>query len=132
MTQGFDVPLDLRAHAPGEWVVLRALTYTAASGRSYIVPRGFVTDLASIPRLLRPALDQNGASRRPAVLHDALYCRKSTTRQQADDLFYEALRAEGVGHLTALLMYAGVRAGGWLYWNKRDGLQADDFTELAP
>lgn len=29
MTPGFDVPLDLRAYAPGEWLVLHALTYHA-------------------------------------------------------------------------------------------------------
>jgi hypothetical protein len=40
-----------------------------AAVQSVVVPAGFVTDLASIPRVLRnlPWLDPNGLSRRPAV-----------------------------------------------------------------
>lgn len=132
-TPGFDGPLDLRAHAPGEWVVLRALTFRAHDGRAFVIPRGFITDLASIPRLVRPVLDQNGTSRRAAVLHDFLYCRQTTSRADADELFDEAMELDGVGRVERTLMYAGVRVGGWLYWNKRsDGLQLSDFAELAP
>lgn len=130
-TPGFDGPLDLRAHAPGEWVVLRTLTFRAHDGRAFVIPRGFITDLASIPRLVRPALDRNGASRRAAVLHDSLYSRQITSRADADELFDEALELDGAGGLERGLMYAGVRLGGWLYWNqRRNGLTPDDFADL--
>lgn len=132
MKLGFQSPLDLRAHAPGEWVVLRPLTFRAADGRAFTVPRGFVTDLASIPRLLRPALDQNGANRRAAVLHDFLYIAQPVERDEADELFDEAMALDGVGWLKRTAMYAGVRLGGWLYWNQRaDGEPDGDFVELS-
>lgn len=122
----FLTPLDLRASEPGEWVLLSDLRYQSASGRVHLVPRNFVTDLASIPRPLQLFITKNGASRRAAVLHDFRYCLKQGTREEADALFYEALRADGVGVVMARAMWLGVRAGGWLYWNSRNGLTVDD------
>jgi hypothetical protein len=125
---GFLTPLDLRAYLPGEWVVLTALVYQALAG-IYSVPRGFITDLASIPRVLRSIYERNGLSRRPAVLHDYLYCAQLTTRAEADALFLEALAAEGVGWAMRRSMWLGVRVGGWVYWNRRaDGMRADDYV----
>lgn len=126
---GFSGPLDLRAHKSGEWVVLNPLIYRALSGRTYGVPAGFITDLASIPALLRPLFNPNDNGRKAAVLHDARYCIKAGTRKEADDIFLEALERCGVGFLRRWAMYSGVRAGGWLYWNKRSGLTADDFVD---
>ena len=128
-SDGFDGPLDLRAHTPGEWVVLTTLRYTSISGRTYGIPAGFITDLASIPALLRPLFNPNDNGRKAAVLHDARYCIKAGTRKEADDLFLEALERCGVGFLRRWAMYSGVRAGGWLYWNKRRGLTAEDFVD---
>lgn len=127
---GFGGPLDLRAHEPGEWLVLRDLPYVTLAEVEVVVPAGFVTDLASIPPLLRPVFDRNDASRRPAVLHDWLYCRKRGTRADADSLFLEALEREGVSWWRRWAMYAGVRAGGWLYWSRRGGLTVEDFAAL--
>lgn len=128
MTNGFSGPLDLRAYEPGEWVVLSPVTYRPRTGQSIMIPAGFVTDLASIPALLRPVFDRMDASRLPAVLHDWLYCAQTTSRSDADSLFLEALERAGVGFVRRWAMYAGVRAGGWLYWSRRDGLTADDFA----
>jgi len=126
----FLTPLDLRAYKPHEWVLLLALIYMTKGGTRYIVPRGFITDLASIPRLLRALFDINGLSRAPAVLHDFLYCIHYTTRAEADALFLEALEAAGVGWATRWSMYLGVRSGGWIYWRKRgDGLTQEDFLD---
>lgn len=127
----FLTPLDLRAYKPDEWVLLLALIFKATDGRRWIVPRGFITDLASIPRLLRALFDVNGLSRSAAVLHDFLYCLKHTTRAEADALFLEALKACGVPWGTRYSMWLGVRAGGWMYWNDRDdGLTPEDFADL--
>lgn len=126
---GFDAPLDLRAYVPDEWIVLAPFAYISRAGRRIVVPSGFVTDLASIPPLLRPIFDTADASRQPAVLHDWLYCSQQTGRAEADRLFREALACAGVGFVQRWAMYAGVRAAGWLYWSRRDGLEPDDFFE---
>ena len=129
LDDGFSGPLDLRAHEPGEWVVLNPLMYCSLSGRTYGVPAGFITDLASIPAILRPLFNPNDAGRKAAVLHDSRYCIKSGTRKEADDLFLEALARCGVGFARRWSMYLGVRAGGWAYWNSRDGITPDDFVD---
>ncbi len=124
----FRSPLDLRGFDPSkpqgiepdEWVVLGPLVWD--DGDEITVPRGFITDLASVPRALRalPGLNPNGPSRAAGVLHDYLYCAHTLdTREAADALFRKALRSLGVGPVTARVYWLGVRAGGWLYWNKR-------------
>lgn len=108
----FSTPLDLRATNPGEWQVISPLVYTSDDGDIYIVPAGMITDLASIPKLLRPAIDRNGLSRPAAVLHDYLYLIGSLSRKQADELFLEALLSCGVSSFVAKGMYWSVRAFG--------------------
>lgn len=122
----FTTSLDLRATEPGEWELLAPLKWAGVA--SITVPAGFITDLASLPRLVRPVLDRNGLSRRAAVLHDWLYCLKTGGRADADKLFLEALKTEGVGWAARWSMYTGVRAGGWVYWHRRQGLELDDFV----
>lgn len=126
----FLTPLDLRAFKSGEWVVLLAVVFLSADSVRYTVPRGFITDLASIPFFLRGMFNVNGLSREPAVLHDWLYCCQYTTRAEADALFLEALEDCGVGWVTRHAMYAAVRSAGWLYWGDRDdGLDEGDFVK---
>lgn len=108
----FSTPLDLRATNPGEWQVISPLVYTSKAGDIYIVPTGMITDLASIPKFLRPAIDRNGLSRPAAVLHDYLYLIGSLSRKQADELFLEALLSCGVSRFIAKGMYLAVRAFG--------------------
>lgn len=124
----FLTELELRATEPGEWALLAPLKW---SGDNWMitVPDGFITDLASIPRLLRGAINQNGASRRPAVLHDWLYCSQICSRRTADHLFLCALKADGLGFLSRWAMYSAVRSAGWIYYGQREGmgLQDEDF-----
>lgn len=124
----FTTPLDLREYAHGEWAVLEELEW-AGDGEHIVVPRGFITDLASIPKPLRAVLDVNGPSRAPAVLHDWLYCSHIVSRDRADDLLRIALETRGVGVIERNAFWSGVRAFGWLYWNKRKkGLGPSDFA----
>lgn len=111
----FTTPLDCRATKPGHWVLLSDLEWKSDTER-YLVPAGFETDLASIPRLLRGILHQNGLSRAPAVLHDFLYATQIMTRAEADAVFREALKAEGMGGLGRFLYWGGIRVGGWVAW----------------
>lgn len=86
-----------------------------------IIPKGFVTDLASVPKLVRflPYLDPLGKNKEPAVLHDYLYSKQIVTRKQADKLFRKALKIEKIPSFWAGVHYVGVRVGGRFGWNKR-------------
>jgi hypothetical protein len=113
----FKNPLDLRATAPDRWVLLSPLTWD--DGMPLTVPTGFVTDLASVPRMLRGMLDVAGRSRRAAVLHDWLYTTQTLSRAHCDAIFRNALTAEGVSIAGRWIYWAGVRVGGWLAWGSK-------------
>lgn len=82
------------------------------------VPAGFVTDFASVPRGLWNILPKVGQWNRAAVVHDYLYATNGVTRQQADDVFREALCACGVTGWRCQAMYWSVRCCGFKPWNR--------------
>lgn len=78
------------------------------------IPADFVTDLASIPRLLRSVIDVNGKHRKDAVLHDFLYSRApALPRGFCDSEFLLSMAASDVRWTLRSTMYSGVRVGGW-------------------
>ena len=86
------------------------------------VPVGFITDFASVPRLLWDILPPNGIYGKAAVIHDMLYehpeaINPEVSRIQADNTLLEGMIALHVGWLTALTIYFGVRLGGWVAWD---------------
>jgi hypothetical protein len=114
--------LDTRAAGNGEWVLLsdfQAKVFMADGDEEWItVPKGFVTDLASVPRLPLMHWFFGGRARRSAVLHDYLYVERRQ-RSFADEVFFVSMRNEE-GPLVRFAMYMGVRLGGWTaYVNKQ-------------
>jgi hypothetical protein len=77
-----------------------------------VVPKGFVTDLASVPRFLLVYLLAGNYAKRPAIVHDYLYENGIGTKQIADRIFKEAMRATNLPRWREELMYAGVVIGG--------------------
>ncbi len=96
------------------------LLYVDAAGRLWVVPKGFRTDLASVPRavpgVLRLFFRGPLQTAWAAILHDWLYRMKEVARRIADAMFYEALRATGESTVGAWMMWLGVRSGGWWAW----------------
>lgn len=76
-----------------------------------IVPEGYETDFASVPRLPFAYLVAGGRAPKSATLHDFLYSIRAG-REYADDVFLAAMKAEGVGSIIRRLMYLAVRLGG--------------------
>ena len=93
--------------------------YVCDDGFIIIVPKGFVTDLASIPRLARFMFTGHGLSRKPAVIHDFLYS-VFYDRKQADKIFLDALKDVGMNWVGRRIMYRAVRLGGWLHYRSKD------------
>lgn len=103
----------------GEWALLAPLVWELDNKQRLEVPEGFITDLASIPRIFQNILSVTGKSRRAAVGHDYLYSAHIGTRQEADDFLRLALIAEGMNSVTARIYWLGVRAGGWIAWKDK-------------
>ncbi len=84
----------------------------------FSVEAGFITDLASIPRAFRSIIPQVGRHIQPSIVHDWCYESKTyLTREEADLLFLDGMKAVGVGWLRRRAMYSAVRAFGWTLWD---------------
>jgi hypothetical protein len=100
-----------------------------ASGGELKVPEGFITDFASIPRLVRGLFPSFGRHAKAAVLHDWLYLvGEPGKRAFADRIFLDAMEELGVSGFRRKSMYAAVRAAGgdgykreWLGWDRAFG-----------
>ncbi len=97
------------------WVLREPLLYKP-NGHEIAVPAGFVTDFASVPRLLWFLLPKWGRHGNAAVVHDFLYWNQKTSRAYADRTFREAMEILGVLLGVRWAMWAGVRCFGWLAW----------------
>ena len=82
------------------------------------IPRGFVTDFASVPWFLWPIFPPSGEWCEAAVLHDYLYSRQPCSRFLADALFREAMFQLKVPLWRRVAIYYGVRVFGWLFRGK--------------
>jgi hypothetical protein len=99
------------------WMLLSELAYYSALLEKVImVPKGFVCDMASVPKLPLLYWFFGATANGPAVLHDWLYRVGLVTRLLADRVFNEAMAADGKWAITRWPMTAGVMVGGvWSY-----------------
>lgn len=113
---GFQTTLKTEQLARTCWRLTDDLVYG-----DIIVPKGFITNYASIgvfhniflyPIYALFAGYGNYASTVHDYLYTNLHTKPSMPRKDADRVFYEALREEGVAKWRAWLMWAGVRIGG--------------------
>lgn len=125
-------PADLRHFGAGRWrscELLSPVTYEAIPGKAdgtVLVPIGFSTDGASVPRLLWAIFPPMGPYLRAAIVHDYLYTRLKAgnphpvarSRWAADRELRRAMAACGVGFLTRWIFWVAVRVGGWVYLRK--------------
>jgi len=75
----------------------------------YMVPQGFRTDFASIPRILWGIYPPHRNDyRSAAIIHDWLLVSGVVPRMKADIIFRKAMAASGVGVFTRRLFYIAV------------------------
>jgi hypothetical protein len=108
------------------WKLHQGFSYETDLGALIEVPAGFVTDLASVPRILWPLLPPFGRYTGAAVVHDWLYSEHRLghghfARCNADSILLEAMIDLNVGRVTRNLVWIGVRLGGWWAWRPRKG-----------
>ena len=105
---------DERVSAGGRDRVLLAplAYYSPLLNVIIIVPAGFVTDYASVPRAPLTYWLFGGVGDEAAVIHDYAYDGGLCTRSMADEIYREALEACGVPAWQRGPMYAAVRVFG--------------------
>lgn len=102
----------------GKWRLTQPLIYDSdVAKRVIVVPVGFVTDLASVPRVPIAYMLAGGTSNEASVVHDFLYTSHIVDRETADAVLKEASAVTGVPAWRRWIMWAGVRIGGASHWN---------------
>ena len=117
-----------------QWVLFSDLNYVVGTTSIVItVPKGFVTDFASIPRALWSfGLSPNGTYSKAAIVHDYLYWIQRCTRLQADNILDIAMKEAKVEPITRTAIYEGVRAGGRSAWRQNASEKLAGLPRLIP
>lgn len=103
------------------WVILRPFGYDVGnegSSDTVRVRTGFMTDFASIPRLLWAFLPCWGRYGNAAVIHDWLYWIQKRSRKEADGIMLEGMTVLKVPAWQRYSIYLAVRAFGWMAWKR--------------
>ena len=109
----------------GRWIVTSPLIYQSdVAGKTFIVPIGFQTDMASVPRLPLVFMLAGDTSREASVVHDFLYDTQPVKRALADRVLKEASGVTGVPVWRRWMMYAGVRLFGGSHWKPAAAVSA--------
>jgi hypothetical protein len=104
----FSGPVETRWENDGvTMVLLNELRYTDPYGQVWVAPAGSRVNGASIPRAFWSIIGGpfEGKYRNASVLHDVAYEEQKVSPQEADLMFYNAMRCAGVGAATAKTMY---------------------------
>ena len=108
------------------WELLEPLAYHSDEFGLVVVPEGFRTNYASVPRLPVVFLVAGDRAHEEACVHDYEYTVRRRTREQADRQFLESLQAEKpierdaenrTPAWLAKAMYQAVRFGGQGAWD---------------
>lgn len=128
-----DIQVSRPAGSSSEWELVSDLVYVGEVD-TFIIPAGFRTDFASVPRLLRFLIPKNGSHDAAAIAHDFFYRRKPSVRKfpggssgslyhygnisrlDSDRLFRRMMRELGVNVIRRNVMYYSVRVFGILSW----------------
>ncbi|MEH6436709.1 DUF1353 domain-containing protein [Massilia sp. DD77] len=115
MTPRFHTTLSVKRVKPDsdDWVLTSTLVFeSVVLDRLVVVPSGFVTDFASVPRLPFTFWLFGAVAQEAAVVHDHLYSTGEVSRKLADEVFAEASKACGVSAWRRGPMWLGVRLFG--------------------
>jgi hypothetical protein len=117
-----------------QWMLYADLPYRIGeTSQSIVVPRGFVTDFASIPEAFWSlGLSPNGTYSKAAVVHDFLYWSQGCTQLQADNLLVIAMKESNVELPLRNAIYQGVRFGGAGAWSRNAAERAAGLPRVVP
>lgn len=123
----YNGPIETRWEDDGiNMVLLSELRYTDPYGEVWVAPAGARVNGASIPQAFWSLIGGpfDGKYRNASVLHDVAYTDQARPFEDADRMFYNAMRCSGVGVVTAKTMYYALRRHG-RHWKHRQALPVE-------
>lgn len=111
----------------GYWYLQSDLVWISKNNFEILVPKGFVTDFASVPQPGQALIAKAGKSAQPAIIHDYLYWVQDRTRLEADDIMWEAMDDLKMARWKMHIIYRTVRPDltGGAAWRSNAALKAD-------
>ena len=103
----------------GPWWVDEEIIYDSdIADLRIIIPRGFPTDLTTVPKI--PFVYETFANTaiKAAIIHDFLYTSKIVSRKMADAIFKEASIASKVTNWKIVAMWSALRLFGSAHYGK--------------
>ncbi|ENJ3383787.1 DUF1353 domain-containing protein [Salmonella enterica] len=110
----FTTPAILEMLGHYDWRVHEPFAFYLSDDNSDVieVPVGFVTDLATVPRIFWILLPPDGKYAKAAIIHDYLYDNALRTKYEADRIFLDGMDVLGVPKWKRTVMYWAVRLFG--------------------
>ncbi|EAV2404757.1 DUF1353 domain-containing protein [Salmonella enterica] len=110
----FTTPAILEMIGHYNWRVYEPFEFYLSDDSSDVisVPAGFVTDLATVPRIFWILLPPDGKYAKAAIIHDYLYDNALRTKYEADRIFLDGMKVLGVPRWKRTIMYLAVRLFG--------------------
>lgn len=97
--------------------------FIEALGRSFWIPKGFISDGASVPRPFWPLVSPMDCGELAPLVHDYLYRTGGVdgrfTRKEADQIFRQHMKDAGVPLWRRQPVYLAVRVAGRHAWKSR-------------
>ncbi|WP_336353199.1 DUF1353 domain-containing protein [Pseudomonas atacamensis] len=120
-------PFKLQKFLDPIYIVDQPLDWEPDAGqeklKSVIVPRGFVTDLASIPRVFWSELNPADEYAYAAVVHDYLYWTQELSKEDSDLILKYAMENLEVSKTKIFIIYQAVKNLGTSAWNNNKRLK---------
>lgn len=103
------------------FIIYKDYKHTLFNNKIITIPKGYITDFASIPRIFWVIYPPHFYNyRKPSIIHDYLYTSKEVivSRKEADKEFIKLLKKNNTWKITIFVFYTYVRLLGWIKWNQ--------------
>jgi hypothetical protein len=119
-----------------QWVLREDMVFELTSDNDITatirVPKGFVTDLASTPRRVWALYPPFGKYLSAAILHDYLYWTQMCERDQADKIFYHAMKQSQVNLATQAVFLMILKLQGLPAWQQNQQEKTSGLVRVVP
>ena len=101
-----------------KWKIFEQIDVPLSDGSILKIPKGFETDLSSVPKFLWGILPPFGNFLLAAIVHDYLYVTKDIRgRKFADEQMLIISNKKNKNKVDNYFRFFAVRIFGWIYWN---------------
>ncbi|MFT7527694.1 MAG: hypothetical protein ACI9LY_002853 [Arenicella sp.] len=117
-----------------DFMLVRDMVYILGqTDISITVPKGFVTDFASVPKgLWSFGLSPHGKFSKAAIIHDYLYWTQGCSRQQSDGIMLIAMKESKVEAVDQFALYEGLDLAGNPAWVENRQARQAGIPRIVP